>query len=179
MVSWLRTEEETKEGKRKGGGRKRGGGGEQYVLSRDFLAAKHLNRIIHLVMGAEVGVGQDLLVYGPGIRYNAGDILADVSEVGSGGGNVAVACDEGTVEQEVTVEATGGQAREADLVPPADVDDGIGQVQPLDVVQHGLLLHMRAVSQSFIRRSCAPARRQTGGQTSSRRDMMPLGITVA
>lgn len=76
-------------------------------------------------MGAKIAAGEHLLVQGTRIRNDAGNVFANVSAVDPRRGDIAVTRDVGAVKEEVVIETTGGQARDADLVPPADIDGSV------------------------------------------------------
>lgn len=94
------------------------------------------------MLGAEVGIGEDLLVKGPRVCYDSRDIHANIARIGPGTRYVAVTSNSSIVGEKVAIDTTGGQAWEADLIPPTDVDNGIRKVKPLEMVQYGLLLQI-------------------------------------
>ena len=124
------------------------GVGATYVFSFKFLTADFLNCIIQLMLSAEVGIGEDLLIKGPRVCDDSSDIHANIARIGSGTRHVTVASNSSIVEKKVTIDAAGGQAREADLIPPTDVDNGIRKVKPLKMVQYSLLLQTWVICQS-------------------------------
>ena len=92
------------------------------------------------MLGAEVGIGEDLLINGPRVCDDSSDVHANIARIGSGRRYVTTASNSSIVKKKVTVNAAGGKARKADLIPPTDVDEGIREVQPLNMVQYGLFL---------------------------------------
>jgi hypothetical protein len=128
-------------------------------------------------VGAKVDTGQHLLVQSTGIRNAAGDVLSDVTPVDSARMKIAVTGDVAAIQQEVLVETARRETGEADLVPPTNVDGGVGKAQGLNMVQDGLFLGKEQTASSL---TTTPSKH--GGKerpTSLRRLRMLLGMTVA
>jgi hypothetical protein len=106
-------------------------------LPQRLLAGNVLDQSSQLIVGHDVGVGKDLAVDGARIDYDAGDKLAHVELAGEGVSHVAIAGYDATVRRQQVVEAAGGNegGGQGQLGPPADVDDGEGEVQGEDVVE--------------------------------------------
>jgi hypothetical protein len=89
---------------------------------------------------ANIGVGEDLVIEGPRVRDDTGDIGPDVAGICPGGRNIAVSSNRGVVEKQVAIQASRGETGKANLVPPANIDNGVGEVNTLDVVKNGLFV---------------------------------------
>lgn len=86
------------------------------------------------MLSAEVGIGEDLLVKGPRVGDDTSNIYTNIAGIGSGTRYVTAASNSTIIEEKVAINAAGGQAGKADLVPPTNVNDSIGKVQPLNMV---------------------------------------------
>lgn len=92
------------------------------------------------MLGTKVGVGENLPVQSPRVGDNASHVDTHVTGIYSAGQYFTRASNGGIIQEKVFVNATRRQAGQADLIPPTDVNDSIGKVNSLDVVQRSLFL---------------------------------------
>jgi hypothetical protein len=86
------------------------------------------------VLSVEVGIGEDLLVKGPRVSDDMSNIYTNIAGISPGTRYITSASNSTIIEEKVAINAAGGQAGKADLVPPTDINDGIRKVQPLNMV---------------------------------------------
>ncbi|CRJ87082.1 hypothetical protein BN1723_000230 [Verticillium longisporum] len=103
------------------------------------LAAQPLEKVIGLGLRGQCGKAKDGAVEGARVEDGAREQAANVVEVGLGEARGAVADDEVRRADVGVGVALRGEQRQRHLVPPANVEDGVGQAQLLDVVQVVLL----------------------------------------
>ena len=110
------------------------------MVPHDLLPHHLLELVTDAVLGKEVGVGKDAAVEGPLVGNDAGHELANVAQVGLGGQDLAVAGNADLSGGGPFRIVARGKREQGDLVPPADVDDGVWEVDFLDVVEIVFLL---------------------------------------
>lgn len=111
-----------------------------YVFPLQLLSANPLDRVPYFLLRQELAVREHHLVERARVDNDPRDVPPDVGEMGHGGGHGAIAEDVLGRPEEAGVEAARGETRRADLVPPADVDGCVGEVELPDVVEDVLFL---------------------------------------
>lgn len=91
-------------------------------------------------MGGDKVVGENLLVQGAWVGDNHSHVATDVSQIGQGGGHVAIADNLVVTRSHGIVDAPGGEAGVGQLVPPTNIDDGVGNPQLTDLVVDNFFL---------------------------------------
>lgn len=105
-----------------------------YVVAIDLLLAEFLHELIDLVLRGDQVVGEDLLVQSAGVGDDHSHVATDVSQVGQCCGHVAITNNFIVARCHGIVDTAGGEAGVGELVPPADIDDGVGKPQLADLV---------------------------------------------
>lgn len=111
-----------------------------YIVAVNLLLADLLHEIVDLVLCRDQVVCQDLLVQRPIVRDDHCHVAANVAQVGQGRGHVSVADNLIVARRHGVVDATRAKARVRQLVPPADIDDGVWEPHLADLVVHNLFL---------------------------------------
>lgn len=93
----------------------------------DLLPRLLFKQIPHLVLAPHLVVDEDVSIQSSVIDDDASDVAADVPQVCQCGGDVAGPGDFGLSREDEGVGETGREFGDGDLVPPADVDDGVGE----------------------------------------------------
>lgn len=111
-----------------------------YVVAVNLLLTNLLEKVVDLVLGDNSVVGKNHLVQSAVIEDDAGHVATNVSQVCDGGRSITVAhefivgCGHGVVDP------ARFETRVGELVPPTDIDDGVGQVELLNVVVDSFFL---------------------------------------
>lgn len=113
-----------------------------YVVSIDLFLAKLLHELVHLVLRGDQVVGEDLLIQSAGVGNDHGHVATDVSQVGQCGGHVAVTNNFIVARCHGIVDTTGGETGVGELVPPADIDNGVGKPQLANLVVDNFFLYV-------------------------------------
>lgn len=111
-----------------------------YVVPIDLLLAQLLHELVDLVLGGDQVVGQDLLVQGARVGDNHGHVATDIAQVGQSCGHVAVADNLIVTGCHGVVDTAGGKTGVGQLVPPAHIDDGVGNPELANLVVHNFFL---------------------------------------
>lgn len=113
-----------------------------YVVSIDLLLAEFLHELVDLVLRGDQVVGEDLLVQSAGVGDDHSHVATDVSQVGECCGHVAITNNFIVARCHGIVDTPGGEAGVGELVPPADIDNGVGEPQLADLVVDDFFLHV-------------------------------------
>jgi hypothetical protein len=87
-------------------------------------------------------VGKDLLVQSAGVGNDHSHVATDVSQVGQCCGHVAITNNFIVAGCHGVVDTAGGEAGVGELVPPADINDGVGKPQLADLVVDDFFLYV-------------------------------------
>lgn len=98
---------------------------ETYIIPDDFLFTDIFHEVVDFILGHDRIVGEDRFVQGPVVDDDLGDIASDISQIRQSRGGVAVASDFVVCRGHRVVDFSRLKSRESELIPPADVDDGI------------------------------------------------------
>lgn len=129
-----------------------------YIVTIDLLLADFLHEAVDLVLCRHQVVCEDLLVQRTLVADDHSHVATDVAQVSERGGHVSIADDLIVARGHGVVNAAGQKARVGQLVPPADVDDGIGEPHLANLVVDNLFLfpvslryyHATRVSISYL-----------------------------
>lgn len=95
---------------------------------------------MNLFLSPDLIVGKHRLVQSTVISDNPGQIFANVSKIRDGCGMGAILSNDRGRELEGVINLARWERRERNLVPQTNVDDGVGQVDFLDVVDDDFFL---------------------------------------
>lgn len=113
---------------------------ETYVVSDDLLFTELLEEIVDLVLSHNGIVGEHHFVQGAVIENDTGHVPTDIAQVGDRGGGGTIAHDFIVCSRHGIIGPTRFKTGVGQLVPPADIDNRIGQKKLLDVVVDGFFL---------------------------------------
>jgi len=111
-----------------------------YIFSWDRLARHLLKKIKDLTLRPNLAIPENGPVQRPRIDNDSRDVFSDIAVIRQGPGRVPVAYDLCRRIFSLGADSSRGQGRQGELVPPAEVDGGVGEVEPFDVIQYVLLL---------------------------------------
>ena len=111
-----------------------------YVVPIDLLLAELLHEVVDLVLCGDQVVGEDLLVQGARVGDDHGHVATDIAQVGQSCGHVSVADNLVVTGCHGIVDTAGGETGVGQLVPPADIDDGIGNPELANLVVDNFFL---------------------------------------
>lgn len=116
------------------------GGGRTHVFPLNFLTTQLFDSIENPRRRHHGIVRENHFVLCPRVNDDLGDVFSDVSQIGKCAGRSAVADQLVVGGGHGIVDFAGGEARSCDLVPPADVDDGVCKFDLFDVVVYFFFL---------------------------------------
>jgi hypothetical protein len=116
-----------------------------YVVSINLFLAEFFHQIVDLILREDQVVGEDLLVQSTRVGDDQGYVATDVSQIGQSCGHVAITDDFIVARRHGVVDAPGGEAGVGQLVPPADIDDGVRNPQLADLVIDDLFLYTATI----------------------------------
>lgn len=111
-----------------------------YVFPLNLLPTQSFHSIKNLGRRHDSVVRKDHFVLRPGVNNDLGDVLPDVPQISECAGRLAVADQLVVGRGHGIVDFAGWEARSCDLVPPANVDDGVGEFELFDVVVYFFFL---------------------------------------
>lgn len=111
-----------------------------YVVPVDLLLADFLHEAVDLVLCGDKVVRKNLLVQSPLVGNDHRHVATDIAQVGQCGGHVSVTDDLVVAGCHGIVNTSRAKARVGQLVPPADIDDGVGEPHLADLVVDDLFL---------------------------------------
>lgn len=124
-------------------------GSTTYVVAVDFLLTNLFEKVVDLVLSENGVVGEDHLVQSAVVEDDARHVATNVSQVCDGGRGVTVANELIVGRGHGIVDSAGFETGVRELVPPTDIDNGVGQVELLDVVVDGFLLYIPKSGQTL------------------------------
>lgn len=111
-----------------------------YVVSVDLLLADLLHQAVNLVLRGDQVVGENLLVQGARVIDDQSHVATDIAQVGERRWHVSIADDLIVTGGHRIVDAAGEKARVGELVPPTDINDGVGEPELADLVVDNFFL---------------------------------------
>lgn len=106
----------------------------------ELLAAYLLGYVVHLVKSQDFIIGKDHAIHGSRIGDNPSSIWPNIAQVGKRYRHVPVDCDAICGFHNCIVDAARWEPGKIDLIPPADVDNSVWELDLLDVVESFLFL---------------------------------------
>jgi hypothetical protein len=111
-----------------------------YIFSWDRLARHLLKKIENVILRPNLTIPENGPVQRPRIGNDSRGVFSDIAVIRQGPGRIPVADDLRRRIFSLGADSTRGQGWQGELVPPTDVDGGVGEVEPFDVIQYVLLL---------------------------------------
>ena len=112
-----------------------------YVVAVDLLLTNLLHQVVDPVLCRYEVVGEDLLVQSTGVLDDQSHVATDIPEISQGSRHVSIADDLVVTRGHGIVDTAGGQTGVSQLVPPTDIDEGVGEPQLADLVVDNLFLY--------------------------------------
>lgn len=114
--------------------------GRTYEFPLNLLTTQLFDRIKNPRRRHDGIVRENHFVLCPRVNDDLGDVFPDISQIGKCAGCAAVADQLIVGSGHGIVDFAGGEARSCDLIPPADVDDGVRDFDLFDVVVYFFFL---------------------------------------
>lgn len=111
-----------------------------YIVSVDLLLTDFLHKTVDLVLSGNQVVGENLLVQGARVIDDESHVATDVTQVGERRRHVSIADDLIVTGGHGIVDAAGEKTGVGKLVPPADINDGVGEPELADLVVDNFFL---------------------------------------
>jgi hypothetical protein len=115
--------------------------GQWTYSSRLWLLTKHLlHQFVHFILRLGLCVGQYSLVNSSRVAHYGSDVISDVSNICERRRDVTAGDDIVVGEDEAFVQLAGRDSGQSDLVPPTNINYGVGEIDTLDVIKDCLFL---------------------------------------
>lgn len=114
--------------------------GVTYVFPLQLLSTNSLDRIPHFLLCQELAIREYHLIKRPRVGHDPCDVTPNVVEVGHSRRHGAITENIFGRREKAGIDPARGEARRADLVPPAYVDGRVGEVELPDIVEDVLFL---------------------------------------
>jgi hypothetical protein len=111
-----------------------------YVVSVDLLLTDLLHQAVDLILRGDQVVGENLLVQGAWVFDDQSHVATDIAQVGERRWHVSIADNLIVAGGHRIVDAAGEKARVGELVPPTDINDGVGEPELADLVVDNFFL---------------------------------------
>jgi hypothetical protein len=95
---------------------------------------------VDFLLSPDLVIGKDVFVQGSLIGDNLGNVFSNVSQVCHACSVRAILSNDGGGKFERIVNLARRQRRKRDLIPQTDIDDGVGEIDFLDMVDNVFFL---------------------------------------